>query len=536
MKCSLTVYSSPEIVQFTPPKDCGPIGSWATITLNFTSSINGTQYDRLGIFTFQNVEIWRMTTSQPLRGDGVVWSYVKDVSRYTPLFAKPGKFILQLDNVIQTGLDGIFSTTVDATFYASSPLYPPAKQADLIIPLSTLKENEGNHASVPPGFSINVTLPRNSVQVYAELHASGNAAEEFWYINAANEYIGKLPSGIVDGQGPFREIRLLVDGRVAGVAFPYATIFTGGFVPAAWKPIPAYPAHDLPTYFIDLTPFLPVLVDGKAHSFTIEVISGEEDRRILENWYVSGILQVFTHSSERPTRGRIIDYMVDQYPTTSTTGSVDAGGHVDIRVSATRNLLISSEVIDGSGRTNRVSWSQKLNFKNEQRFEIVSDTETVIVVKQSATGLTSSLHNGRSVLLDTFDYPLELNFTISGPGAIYRKLEVDHAYKRDLLPLPIVTRTMIINHQLANGLYTISPTGNFGNGSNSNVLSFLDDEGNTYRRRVNSVFNNITLDEITGNLAGNHDFNTPFTAGQEVPHQEEHLTDASRLPGRRTKV
>jgi hypothetical protein len=87
--------------------------------------------------------------------------------------------------------------TVDATFYASSLQDPPVKQADLIIPLSTMKPNEGNHASVPPGFSVrtstlqcssltpscdqvNVTLPQNSVQVYAELHASGNANEEFW--------------------------------------------------------------------------------------------------------------------------------------------------------------------------------------------------------------------------------------------------------------------------------------------------------------------------------------------------------------------
>lgn len=83
---------SPEIVQYTyvcislgpnhstdqlrPPTDCGPVGSWAGISLNFTVTSNGTQYDRLGehastelgiisefifrffegVFTFQNVE------------------------------------------------------------------------------------------------------------------------------------------------------------------------------------------------------------------------------------------------------------------------------------------------------------------------------------------------------------------------------------------------------------------------------------------------------------------------------------------------
>lgn len=89
---------------------------------------NGTQFDRLGIFTFQNVEsqsylpfiilkmlssvwtVWRTSTPEPSRGDGIIWTYIKDVTRYIPLFAKPGTFILQLDNLIQPGLDGIYSS------------------------------------------------------------------------------------------------------------------------------------------------------------------------------------------------------------------------------------------------------------------------------------------------------------------------------------------------------------------------------------------------------------------------------------------
>lgn len=74
-------FGSAEVVQFTPPSTCGPIGSWAAITLNFTVTSNGTQFDRLGIFTFQNVEIWRTSTPEPTRGDGIVWTYVKDVTR-----------------------------------------------------------------------------------------------------------------------------------------------------------------------------------------------------------------------------------------------------------------------------------------------------------------------------------------------------------------------------------------------------------------------------------------------------------------------
>jgi hypothetical protein len=55
------------------------------------------------------------------------------------------------------------------------------------------------------------------------------------YFNIPDKYLGALPSGTTYGKGSFREARLLVDGRLAGVAFPYPTIFTGGFVPAAWR-------------------------------------------------------------------------------------------------------------------------------------------------------------------------------------------------------------------------------------------------------------------------------------------------------------
>ena len=80
-----------------------------------------------------------------------------------------------------------------------------------------------------------MTFPTNTIEVYAEVFASGNGNEEFWYFNTANEFLGDLPAGTTFGDGPFREVRLLVDGVLAGVAFPYAVIFTGGIVPTAWR-------------------------------------------------------------------------------------------------------------------------------------------------------------------------------------------------------------------------------------------------------------------------------------------------------------
>lgn len=64
------------------------------------------------------------------------------------------------------------------------------------------------------------------------------------YFNVPNQVLGDFPNGTTFGEGPFREVRVLVDGQVAGVAFPYAVIFTGGILPTAWRyvlPLPIVP-------------------------------------------------------------------------------------------------------------------------------------------------------------------------------------------------------------------------------------------------------------------------------------------------------
>lgn len=62
------------------------------------------------------------------------------------------------------------------------------------------------------------------------------------YFNVPDKYLGELPDGTTYGKGSFREVRLLVDGQLAGVAFPYPVIYTGGFVPAAWRWVPICPS------------------------------------------------------------------------------------------------------------------------------------------------------------------------------------------------------------------------------------------------------------------------------------------------------
>ncbi|KAF5358320.1 hypothetical protein D9756_001569 [Leucocoprinus leucothites] len=487
-----------EIVQLEPPTDCGPPGSWAAITLNFTVTSNGTQFDRLGIFTFQNVEIWRTSTPEPTRGDGIIWEYIKDVTRYMPLFAKPGTFILQLDNLIQEGLDGVYSTVLHATYYASSDKHPPAQQSDLIVPLSTLRNDTGNDASVPPGFSIDVTLPQNTVEVYAELYASGNGQEEFWYFSVPDQFLPDIPDGLALGQGPFREVRLLIDGQVAGVVFPYATIFTGGFTPPCWRPITSFGALDLPTYFLDVTPFVPLLADGQAHNFTIDVVSAESDHTILQNWFVSGNLQVFTDPSGQPTTGKMLRVDNQPFAKTKSEGGLDRNGDLRFTVSASRSIHIESEIVSGGNKTSHVTWTQQYAYSSAQQW---LNNSLIQNMQQTASGVFTSSHDNQAAVRDRFSYPLNINFTNLNTNFTDWFTSFDHSYNRDLLPMPIIARSVINNRQLADGFFHLQTGGNVGNGTNSNVFNYKDDAGNTYSRRVNAEFNVITLDQQSGSLA-----------------------------------
>ncbi|KAI9451408.1 peptide N-acetyl-beta-D-glucosaminyl asparaginase amidase A-domain-containing protein [Lactarius psammicola] len=489
----------PEVVHFAPPTDCGTPNDWAGISLNFTVTSNGSQYDRIGIFTFQNVEIWRTSTPRPDVEEGILWTYIKDVTRFIPLFSKPGTFVLQLDNVIAPAYDGEYAATLEATFFASSGHFPPAQRADLIVALTTLASYTGDAASVPPGLSLSGTLPRNAVTAFAELQACGNGGgEEYWYYNAPNDFLPYFPSGGVNGNGPFREVRVLVDGRVAGVAFPYPVIFTGAILPAVWSPITAYGAIDMPTYHLDLTPFIPILTDGGPHIITLDVASTEDNHEINQNWFISGLLQVTLDSSEVPTTGNITVYEASDFATLTSASLQGNGVDVGIIYNASHVVHIEAEIIAGSGARTEVVFTQELQYGHVRNY---FQHFTTMNLLQIAYGEVLSTHNGEIALQDTFSYPLIIDITPSPDGSS-KSVEVNHAYDRDLRPAPFILGTTIVERQLAGGSYA-SAGHTVSHVTSNNTFNYVDTEGNTYTRQVNSSSNSITGDNTGGSLAPN---------------------------------
>ena len=81
---------------------------------------------------FGDVEIFRTTTAEPTQ-DGIMWSYVKDMSSYLVLFRQPQKIIFDLGNLVDDTYTRVWHTSLTATYFIAEDLLEPA---DIIVPVS----------------------------------------------------------------------------------------------------------------------------------------------------------------------------------------------------------------------------------------------------------------------------------------------------------------------------------------------------------------------------------------------------------------
>jgi hypothetical protein len=115
---------------------------------------------------------------------------------------------------------------------------------------------------------VSVTLPSNPYRVVLEVYASLHGANEFWYLN----------------KRPFHAVTVRVDKVLAGAAWPFPVIYTGGINPFLWQPVTAIGSFNLPSYSIELTP---LLGDGKPHEFLFAVTNAQD------MWYVDANLHLW---------------------------------------------------------------------------------------------------------------------------------------------------------------------------------------------------------------------------------------------------
>lgn len=177
-----------------------------------------------------DTEVWRTSTAEPTT-NGISWTYQKDMSHYLSLWKQPQTLIFDLGNIVNDIYTGPFNTTLTATFFTAPQSNSPA---DIIVPVSARKSASGGASSfqVPDVRAINnFTLPQNLKRAVFSISACGQMDEEFWWSNVPDSTTASFRNNTLLGHSPFREVQLLIDGQIAGVAWPFPVIFTGGVVP-----------------------------------------------------------------------------------------------------------------------------------------------------------------------------------------------------------------------------------------------------------------------------------------------------------------
>ncbi|KKA28605.1 hypothetical protein TD95_003948 [Thielaviopsis punctulata] len=418
-------YGKPFVGTYTPPS-C----DFDSVMMNFTVTSAGVQFDRLAVMYFGDIEVWRTSTAEPT-STGIIWTYLKDMTPYLSLWKKEQKLIFDLGNIVDSTYTGTFNTTLTATFFkssnsSSSCSSPPA---DLILPISADKssQNQSSAWNSPSAIaSSQATLPTNVKRAVFAISANGQANEEFWWSNVLQSDIDTFgdTAGAYLGHSPWREVQLLIDGQLAGVDWPFPVIFTGGVSPTLHRPMVGLQAFDLLEQAIDITPWLPLLCDGKTHNYTLQVMgfddladgSSKLITPVNSYWVLTGKIFVWLDESGNQTTGSMAGVSVGAPNITySHSFTTDPTTHnnetLNFDINVQRQLLIESTIKTSAGEE-KVRWSQIMGYSNVGNITSFGNTQLTDMLTTGRDWSYREPVDGKTSVQETvldYTYPLKVN-------------------------------------------------------------------------------------------------------------------------------
>ncbi|KAF5176071.1 Peptide-N4-(N-acetyl-beta-glucosaminyl)asparagine amidase A [Thalictrum thalictroides] len=385
----------PASTLYAPPSDCP--GPWTHIVLQFYATCKGEQYDRIVGIWLDGVEILRTSTPEPTES-GIFWKVRKDVTRYSSLLSRSNLTLtVMLENIVSQVFTGIYHVNVSLLYYngeeaqARIPVEPlgfiselkpqlgikikeellDEKNADLIIPVCSDGGNDGFWFRIQNEKDVHfkqIQIPMNSYKVVLEIYVSFHGNDEFWYSNPPDSYIELNHLTTPRGNGAFRQVFVTIDGVFAGFVMPFPVIFTGGINPLFWEPVVAIGAFDLPSYDLDLSPFLGLLLDGKSHSFGIGVTDS------IPFWLVDANLHLWLDSSSPTVMAKSVMSKVSAFNVKRKSKFQNLDGK--FQIDSERKIEFSGWVNSSIGNlttytSHEFKFKNKIKFKNHGQFKEV---------------------------------------------------------------------------------------------------------------------------------------------------------------------
>ena len=383
----------------TPPAACP--GPWSKVVLDFTGSVAGRQFDRLLNVWVGGAQVFQSSTPEP-DPDGITWHVEHDATPYSSLFAQPAPIKVELQNYVTGIYTGVIYGTLKVTYYRASAAYPAPEHADQVIGFP----NADSDYFYGPGDvrSTSITFPQNLTRAYLELYLKGNSCDEFWFGSQPDDFAG--PNGLCGG-GAFREVQVSIDGQLAGVAWPYPFIFTGGVNPWLWRPMPAVNAFDMPPQVVDLTPYVGLLNDGLPHTISLQV------RHDGYYWGIGSDLLLYRDPVLAQTAGALTSRSIT--PTAGETYGENTGSNGGVfTTSASRHLSVSGYVDTSAGRVT-TTVEQTFGLDNKQELDLTNFLENLTHDETVHTVTTTQTPGGTTVRDVAESYPIRMRSLFQVP-------------------------------------------------------------------------------------------------------------------------
>lgn len=313
-----------------------------------------------------------------------------------------------IGNIVDSTYTGVYHVNLTFHFYPAQENHPVQNRvatsaetghgpdsgsgADLILPISrNLPLNDGLWFLVENSTDVEgkeLSIPLNAYRAVLEVYVSFHENDEFWYSNYPNEYISLNNLTDTPGNGPFREVIVSLDDSVVGAVWPFTVIYTGGVIPYLWRPISAIGSFDLPSYDIEITPFLGKLLDGKKHTFAFSVTNG------LNVWYIDANLHLWLDNKRNKTQGKLLKHSVRPLSLSSSSNLTGSDGKFVTNV--TRSIISSGWVKSSHGviTTNsrqEFKYSNAMVLKNDGDLQILDQ----VISYKGSVGTKTPLSWGR---------------------------------------------------------------------------------------------------------------------------------------------
>ncbi|KAG6433297.1 hypothetical protein SASPL_104905 [Salvia splendens] len=305
---------------YSPPANC----SWSNAVLHFSAASNGSHRGRIAAVWLSGAELARSSTPDPTP-EGTFWNFRKDVTRYASLLRSSNLTLsIALYSLVGHVTNDTYDVNVTFLYYdvnktdhaAPLTLIRPEKSseslelnqnpADLIVPISA--PGDGGHwfriDNGSDSISRNIQIPSNTYRAVIEIYVSPHDRDEFWYSNPPDYYLEINNIPIKRGHGSYREVAVKLNDNVVGSVIPFPVIYGGGIDPLFWQPLVSIGAFDFPSYEIELTPYLGIMLEkgNNLHSLGLEVTDA------LPYWLIDANLHLWIDSNGDSVTAGPIEY------------------------------------------------------------------------------------------------------------------------------------------------------------------------------------------------------------------------------------